>query len=78
MARMDTNTLFSVLEIPLVVLSPVQHSTTETTRNVLVPVMRTMRVAPGLGFLFPPLTTAEERVISREDRKHESRRAEMA
>ena len=78
MARMDGNTQYSAPEIPLVVLLPVQHLTTETTGNVSVLVMQTTCVAPGHGFLYPPLTIAEERVISSGDRKHALRRAETA
>jgi hypothetical protein len=78
MARMDTNTPSSALEIPLVALLPVQHLTMETTDSVSVPVMQTICVAPGHGFLFPPLPIAEELVISRGDHKHALRRTEMA
>lgn len=78
MARMDTNTLSSALEIPLVVLSPVRRLTMETTDNVLVPVMQTMRVVPGHGFLYPPLPITAGLVISRGDHKHALRRTEMA
>jgi hypothetical protein len=35
-------------------------------------------VAPGHGFLSPPLPIAEELVISRGDHKHALRRTEMA
>ena len=75
---MDGSTLFSVLEIPLVVLSPVQRLKMEATRNVSVPVMQKTRVAPGRGLLIPPLPIVEEFATSRGDRKHALRRAEMA
>lgn len=63
MARMDGNTQYSALEIPLAVLLPVQHLTTETTDNVSVLVMQTTCVAPGHGFLYPLLPIVEELVI---------------
>ena len=78
MAQMDGNTLFSALEIPLVALSAVYHLLVETTSSVSVPVMQTMRVTPGRGFLFPPQPIEEELVISRVDRKHALIRAVMA
>jgi len=77
MARMDTNTPSSALEIPLVALSPVHHLTMETTDSVSVPVMQMICVVPGHGFLFPPLPIAEGLVISRGDHKHALSRTEM-
>ena len=78
MARMDTNTPYSALEIPLQELSPVRHLTVETTHNVSVPVMQTMRVELGRGFPLTPIPIVGELVISRGDRKHALRRTEMA
>lgn len=78
MARMDGNTLSSVLGIPPVALSLVKHLKMEATLNVSAPVMKTMRVAPGHGFLYRPLPIVEELVISRGGHKHALRQTEMA
>jgi len=75
---MDGITLFSALAIPVAVLSPAKHLTMEATLNVSVPVTKPARVAPGHGFLYPPLPIVGELVISRGDRKRALLQTEMA